>query len=167
MSQLAMPTDAEADRPSRSPAALAVRTDEAARHEVLVDQLRSRHWSMLWLAVGVLAASLLLRPGGAESLRVRGFDIPLPPLCGSRTLFNVDCAGCGLTRSFVALARGDFRASFAYHRLGWLMAAVVAAQIPYRSLALWELRSCVVQRSWPKWFGYLLITALLANWLLP
>jgi hypothetical protein len=39
------------------------------------------------------------------------------------------------------------------------------AQIPYRISALRELRSRVVQRAWPIWFGYFLVAALVINWL--
>ena len=35
--------------------------------------------------------------------------------CPYRQFLRVDCPGCGLQRSFVALLRGDVMASFHYH----------------------------------------------------
>jgi hypothetical protein len=90
----------------------------------------------------------------------------LPPMCGSRALFGVECPGCGLTRSFVALASGDLAESIRLHRVGWLLAAAVVLQIPYRIYALRELRTKAPQRTWPTWFGNGLIAILILNWLI-
>lgn len=56
---------------------------------------------------------------------------PLPTLCPSRWL-GFRCPTCGVTRSVIALMHGDWRASLALHRFGWLILALIAAQIPYR-----------------------------------
>ena len=40
------------------------------------------------------------------------------PLCLWRTLFNVPCPGCGLTRSVEAIWHGHLLLSFRYHPLG-------------------------------------------------
>jgi hypothetical protein len=55
--------------------------------------------------------------------------------------------------------------SWQFHRVGWLLALAVVAQIPYRVYALWELRHGFVERAWPIWFGNFLIAALVVNWL--
>jgi hypothetical protein len=81
-------------------------------------------------------------------------------------MFGIDCPGCGLTRSFVALAGGEFRQSFNFNRVGWLLALAVAAQLPYRAYAIWELQHRAVPRPWLAWLGYLVIAALVINWLL-
>jgi hypothetical protein len=133
--------------------------------DVLVCQLRDRHWTMLYVAVLVIAGSFLLRLGKTEYVTLAGTRVEVPILCGSRALFGVECPGCGLIRSFVALASGDMWQSFRYHRVGWLMALAVVGQIPYRGYALFELRRRIVERTWPVWFGYFLIAALILNWL--
>ena len=130
-------------------------------------QLLDRHWTMLGISVAVIVLSfaLQLNPAG----RVRASWLPfdsLPPLCGSRAFFGINCPGCGLTRSFVALAAGDASESFRLHRIGWLMALAVVLQVPYRAWGLYELRRGVISdRAWPTWFGNVLIAALILNWL--
>jgi len=141
----------------------AVRLDAEARQ---IRQLRERHRFMLGLAVFVVAGAFLLQFNRGGTLRLPGTRTALPTMCGSRLLFGMDCPGCGLTRSFVALAGGDLGESLRYHRLGWLLALAVVGQIPYRLYKLRELRERVVVRSWPVWFGYSLIAALILNWLL-
>lgn len=132
-----------------------------------IAQLRERHWTMLVIAVLVIIASvtLNLRPTGEVAASWLPFS-SLPQMCGSRALFGIECPGCGLTRSFVALGSGNFRESFRLHHVGWLLALAVVLQIPYRILALRELRTRIRRRAWPDWFGYGLIAALLLNWLI-
>jgi len=42
--------------------------------------------------------------------------------------YGIPCPGCGLTRSWVSVAHGDFAASLGFHRLGWLVMAYVGLQ---------------------------------------
>ena len=74
------------------------------------------------------------------------------------------CPGCGLTRSIIHLAEGNWLASWHDHRLGGLMAAVIALQIPYRLLALHRGKQPLVSIHWQTIMGYALIALLLLNW---
>jgi len=127
---------------------------------------RRRHWEMLAVASFVVVMSLVLQvrhdghvaPGGLAWLR-------LPPLCLSRSMFGVQCPGCGLTRSFIHLAHGDWRQSIATHRVGWLLALAVLAQFPYRIAGLCFAHRELIGRPVREGFGYFLIAALVGNWL--
>jgi hypothetical protein len=134
-------------------------------HRLQLRQSRERQWFMLVLAIVVIAAAFILRFGQGSGLRLPWTGVTLPPLCTSRLLFGIECPGCGLTRSFVALASGDFVAAWHYNRVGWLLALAVLAQIPYRVWRLRQLSQGIVAESkWPVWFGGILIAALVINW---
>src|SRR5688572_30565875 len=121
---------------------------------------------MLAVALFIVAASFALQLHGSETVALPWLNMDIPSMCGSRSLLGIECPGCGLTRSFIALAAGDVQASLQFNRVGWLMAFAVLAQFPYRILALRELRTTVVRRVWPVWFGYILIATLIVNWLI-
>jgi hypothetical protein len=123
-----------------------------------VRQLREWHWAMLGLSTAIVAASLVLWVDGDGRVAPLGLPgLSLPQTCASRSILGVDCPGCGLTRSFVALAHGDIAASFHFHQVGWVIALFVIAQIPYRIYRLRELRTKIVDRSWPTKLGLLLV----------
>jgi hypothetical protein len=76
----------------------------------------------------VLAALLLVPSGDAVSLG----RFTVPNVCTLRQLTGVPCPGCGLTRSVVSAAHGDWRASYGYHRLGPFILLYLLTQILYR-----------------------------------
>ena len=53
-----------------------------------------------------------------------------------RGRFGIDCPGCGLTRSFIHTANGDWGAAWRMHSLGLVLFGYVLLQLPL-SLALW------------------------------
>ena len=65
-----------------------------------------------------------------------------PILCPFRLATGLPCPGCGLTRSWIALAHGDVRGSLGEHPFGWafmaagtvLLVAVVIAVLRRRPL---------------------------------
>jgi hypothetical protein len=125
-----------------------------------------RHREMLIIAAFVIVAAFFLQvapDGDHVSLR----NVPsalVPPMCMSREYLGIRCPGCGLTRSFIYLAHGDWAASWRSHHLGWLLAAAVLAQVPYRLHELYRPR----HRKWlpvfSRWFGIALIVLLIGNW---
>jgi hypothetical protein len=124
------------------------------------------HRQMLAIACAVwmLAFALHELPNGRVA--VRGFSgFPLPQTCASRIWFGLRCPGCGLTRSIIHLAEGDWRASWHDHRLGGVMAALIALQIPYRWLALRRPGHTLIAPRLHAVFAYTLITLLVSNWL--
>ncbi len=97
------------------------------------------HAAMLAVAAPVLALSFLLQVQGTQDVVVPLWGVTLPPTCGMQTMWNLDCPGCGLTRSFIALAHGDLAASLAFNPGGILVFGVVVFQVVYRPWQLWRL----------------------------
>jgi hypothetical protein len=126
-----------------------------------------RHREVLFISCVVWLLAFLLHELSDGRVAVRGLpQFPLPQMCMSRSLFGLRCPGCGLTRSIIHLAEGDWRASWHDHRLGGLLAVVIAFQIPYRLDALCRPGERLLPASWPAVLGYVLIGLLIGNWLL-
>jgi hypothetical protein len=127
---------------------------------------RSRHLEVLILASLALLGALLLQVREPDQVSVLGISaLTLPPLCQSQALLGVPCPGCGLTRSFVHYAHGDWRAGWANHRIGGLLLLVTLAQIPYRICALWGPRRLLINSFIRRATSYALLALLLGNWL--
>ena len=126
---------------------------------------RRHHREILWLSVAMLAAAPMLQTLADGRVASRWFPgLVLPPTCMSRSLFDVDCPACGLTRSFVHLAHGDPVASFRAHRVGWLLMAVAFLQLPYRAHMLWGSGRYAVPKPAAAAISAILIVLLLGNW---
>lgn len=93
---------------------------------------------LLTLSLCVLAAAAILTVRGAEQVALFGFT--LPEICFWRRFLGIECPGCGLTRSFVSLGHGQWRAAWEFHMLGPALFALVAIQPPYRLWRLWRAR---------------------------
>jgi hypothetical protein len=130
------------------------------------NNLRSYHLWMLLASATVLLAAFLLRVRSDQRVELAILpNLPLPELCQSRIVFGVDCPGCGLTRSFVHLAAGDVQSSLAVNPVGWIFAAVVLLQLPYR---LWAVCTCdgrPLGRLIPWVFVWAPFALLFASWL--
>lgn len=74
-------------------------------------------------AIFILSAVFTL--GDSGELLFTGSEIGW--ICPFRLIFSYHCPFCGLSRSFIALAHGDFYISLRYHPLGWLMFLSFAA----------------------------------------
>lgn len=73
-------------------------------------QLIKSRWAQI-AALAVVALAFALPPD-------RGLGIPL---CQFRNVTNLPCLGCGLTRSYIALAHLDPARSAFYHPLGLVL----------------------------------------------
>lgn len=70
----------------------------------------------------------------------------LSPGCFSRKWFHVYCPGCGGTRAFCALAKGDFLSVLKYN-CWWIPTAFVLAG----EYVDWALEKLFPQRNFPGW----------------
>lgn len=100
----------------------------------------SLHWIMLGTAAAVLVLATALRVDAAGQVVDAFFGLPLPDACTFRRVTGVPCPGCGLTRCFICLMRGDVARAWGYNPSGLLLFVVVAAQVPYRMLQLMRIR---------------------------
>ena len=84
---------------------------------------------ILVLCTAVIVLSILITPS-TETLTLWGYT--LPPMCVYKGLFNFECLGCGLTRSFTFMGHLDVVSAWGMNRLGPILWVMVVTQIPYR-----------------------------------
>ncbi|HEY4261047.1 MAG TPA: DUF2752 domain-containing protein [Schlesneria sp.] len=128
--------------------------------------LRARNWhrQVLTTSIVIIVLAMILQVRSDQRVFVSGVSaVPVPETCGMQIMFGRPCPGCGLTRSFIHLAHGDWRRSLAIHRIGWLLALLVVCQIPYRLLALWR-PELTVDPWWAWIIGAAFVIALTVNW---
>ena len=126
------------------------------------------HLLILLFCLGILTLSFVLKLKGDVQVVTPTGGWTLPSICAFRNLFGLDCPGCGLTRSFICFAQGDWTASFRFHPLGWMMFLFVVMQIPFRLLQLIRLRLNRSVIYWPGavWLGWGLMMLLIAQWII-
>jgi hypothetical protein len=106
---------------------------------------------------------------------LRWLSLPLPETCSTYTALGIDCPGCGLTRSFVHLSRGNWQTAWVLNPMGPLLYAYLAVQIPLAAMRWireapnyqWFDRWRVVH--WARinqWVGFGLAIGLLLQWVL-
>ncbi len=122
-------------------------------------------WLALALAVLVVAATCSVP---RDSVTIPGIAVSLPGICLSQRLFGVSCPGCGLTRSFVALAHGEIARAWTFNPAGLLWFAALAWQVPYRAVQLYLLRGgreLKVRRGVSEGVILVLMAACLTQWI--
>jgi hypothetical protein len=143
-------------------------TEPEPAADQLVAAAQASHRNVLAWCVGIVLLSAVLRVDAAGRGYLPGLaNHPLPATCPSRVLLHVDCPGCGLTRSFIATAHGQFARAYAFHRVGPLLFLLVLLQIPLRLYALRRhlLESQLPGRAIARGLPWVLLAALLLNWL--
>ena len=101
---------------------------------------------LLWLAVGAVA---LVAAGLARYFPEAGHgDIVF---CVFRRFTGLACPGCGLSRAFVALARGDLAAAVLFHPLAPLLAVEATVAWAVWGIRAWALNRGAVRASSVRW----------------
>jgi hypothetical protein len=130
---------------------------------------RRSHAEYLVLYVVVIVLSFVLESSGERVLcPLPGGARALPPLCPLKAWSGMECPGCGLTRSFVALAHGELGQSLAQHRLGWALFLACAYHVFYRAWMVARGGGDPPPRlgTFHTWVARALIAGLVVNWVL-
>jgi hypothetical protein len=107
---------------------------------VAVDPWRSArmlHATLLALSLVTVLLAAVLEIQGEMHVALSGWT--LPETCVWRKFMAMNCPGCGMTRAFICLARGDFAGAWHFNPTALPLFAVVALQIPYRGWQLWRI----------------------------
>ena len=105
-------------------------------------------WVFLLGCLAILGLAFTLQPNGAGRFYVPMTKTVLPETCMARRLFGWTCPGCGLTRSVVGMANGEWRQSIQMNPAGPLFFLMFVLQVPYRIVRLWRrTQSGIYRRS--------------------
>jgi Protein of unknown function (DUF2752) len=104
---------------------------------------RTEHLWLLGVAAIAIVGSFVLIPVNNQLLSLKlpcvSSPIILPETCMFRRTFGIPCPGCGLTRSFVAMAHGRFLSALRFNTMGPIIFVFCVLQIPYRIAAYTDL----------------------------
>lgn len=97
---------------------------------------RPADWIVVLVGLAILTAAF-----GLAAARAAGHDLlPERDLCWSRVLLGQECPGCGLTRSFIAVASGQLGHALAYNRLGPILFGAIALLTILHAATLFGVR---------------------------
>ncbi|HRX77559.1 MAG TPA: DUF2752 domain-containing protein, partial [Pirellulaceae bacterium] len=97
------------------------------------------HWVLLVISSVVVLLAVVMQVRGEEQVILPGIGKPLPGTCTFKQFVGADCPGCGLTRCFVSMGHGQVQRAWHFNPVGIFFFAVVASQIPFRTLQLWRV----------------------------
>jgi hypothetical protein len=103
------------------------------------------HFTVLGICTAVMVLAFLLSVRNERQVLLPVLRVPLPELCMMKQYTGQGCPGCGMTRCFISLAHGDWRAALHYNPAGPLLFAMMAFQIPFRLVQIVRIR-----RGWPE-----------------
>lgn len=125
------------------------------------------HWIFFSMAAAILLASFAMSSSGETKVYLPGFNTPMPQMCTSRRLFNLDCPGCGLTRSFISISHGEFARAWEFNRASYVVYLFTAIQLPWHAFQIWRLRTNRYPIVWT-WIYFIplgVVFALVVNWI--
>ena len=126
------------------------------------------HLGLLALALVVLVMSFLMRSAGEHLVYLPGSNLPLPPSCLGQQIFGIECPGCGLTRSFIAISQGRLGRAWYFNPASFVVYLFVALQVPWRVFQIGR----ILTNRFPVFSGWLFlpigvaIASLLLQWIL-
>ena len=125
------------------------------------------HVLFLSMASLILLMSVLMRSEGQTAVFLPGTNSPMPETCTSRRLIGIDCPGCGMTRAFISISRGQFSRAWQFNPASFVVYAFVALQIPWHGLQIYRLRKKQrpIQWNWIYLTPIAVVVVLVLNWL--
>lgn len=125
------------------------------------------HWTFVVIAVLIIGMSFLMRSEGPTNVFLPGTSIPLPDACATKRLFGWDCPGCGMTRAFISISRGQFARAWQFNPASWLLYFFIAIQIPWNLMQIWLLskRRRGIEVPYIHFAPFAILFVLLANWI--
>jgi hypothetical protein len=120
-------------------------------------------------AIVILTLSLFLNIDSSGSVYLdSGSKITVPGSCIFKTVTDIECPFCGLTRGFVSISHLQISKAMSYNYLSGFLFVFVILQIPYRLIRLVYIKQKKrpIKISFNPKMNYLLIFLILSLWLI-
>lgn len=129
---------------------------------------KKHHSTFLIVSILIMISSFILTPAPPQGESVSFFGYDIPNSCPSHVIWGIDCAGCGMTRSFVAIVHGQWKEALEFNRVGPILFLLVIIQIPYRLYMLTRPMNEAFrpQTIWVQLPPGIVICSLIASWIL-
>lgn len=90
------------------------------------------HTAVLASSILTIVASFLMVLDDGGKVYLPGAELPLAQACYSKLFFGVDCPGCGLTRSFLAISSGNLVDAIRFNAAGLVVYSFVVLQLVWQ-----------------------------------
>ena len=93
---------------------------------------------VLLVALTVISLSFVMKIKDDQKVYFPFSTQPIPEVCGSRSLFGVDCPGCGMSRAFISISNLQIDRALAFNSASLIVYLFVAIQIPWHAMQIFR-----------------------------
>lgn len=93
---------------------------------------------VLLMAITAISMSFVMRIEGDQKVYFPLSAEPLPDVCSSRSLFGVDCPGCGMSRAFISISNLEIERALAFNSASLIVYLFVVIQIPWQATQIFS-----------------------------
>ncbi len=143
---------------------------ELAQHLIPVDDEPGKnfYWVFILIPAMILTMAFIMRTDGGEKVFLPGTSTALPGTCYSKTIFQFDCPGCGLTRCFISCAHGNLVDAWGFNPAGIGLFTLLVLMIPWNFFQMFRLSrgEKAVKVGWINWIYFVLLGWMMIQWMM-
>lgn len=121
---------------------------------------RQYDYNVLLTSILILTSFVLLRSTLFSVLEY------LPHFCLIHELFNINCPGCGMTRAFVEVSKGNIVNALNLNSASMILTTFIVIQIPARTVSLVFSSFNKKINSFSTMLGKITLICILFNWII-
>ncbi len=132
----------------------------------MIAAVTSFHGIMLTGSGLIILLSFLMKTDDFQQVFVPGIAVAMPESCLSKMYFGVDCPGCGMTRAFIRISRGQFVKALQLNLASPAVYLFFAIQVPWHTMQLWRIGKGIgpIDSWWTIAPALLVVVTLIVGW---
>ncbi len=92
---------------------------------------------VLLVATTALSMSFVMTVEDDQEVYLPFTTVPMPEMCGFRSLLGVGCPGCGMSRAFISISNLEIDKALAFNSASLIVYLFVAIQIPWHAMQIY------------------------------